>query len=77
MEHYLVFRVHSVIDKDGKIVSADYGKIYPPIEYGFIAKHHGIRFTYYFNPDGTRNLEFNTKLNLFTNLSSLEQVYTP
>lgn len=71
--HYLILRVRSVTDGTGKIISANYGKIYGPIEYGLMGKDHRLKFTYYFNPDGTQNLEFNPKLNLFTNLPRLEE----
>jgi hypothetical protein len=37
-----------------------------------------LNFTYYINPEpNSRNMEFNTKSNLFKNLSSLEQVSAP
>ena len=71
--HYLIFRVRSVTDSTGKIIGANYGKIYGPIEYGTMGKEQRLTFTYYFNPDGTRNLEFNPQLNLFTNLPWLEE----
>jgi hypothetical protein len=73
-----IFRVRSIVDKDGKIVKANYGKIHGGIEYGFdTEKTAGVIFTYYFNPDTTRNLEFDPKRNLFTNLRSLEEVTAP
>ena len=63
--HYAIFRVRSVTNDIGQVVSANYGKIYGPIQYGILGGQT-IRFEfYYFNPDGTRNLEFNTKSNLF------------
>jgi hypothetical protein len=72
------FRVRTV-KKDGKIVSALYGKIYGSI--GFDIYHvptAKIIFTYYLNPEpNSRNMEFNTRSNLFKNLSSLEQVTAP
>ena len=74
--HYAIFRVRSVADGGGNIVSANYGKLYGPIQYGVLSGHH-IIFKYYFNPDGTRNLEFDPKQNLFKNLSSLERVTAP
>jgi hypothetical protein len=48
------FRVRSKTDENGNIVQATYGKIYGDF----------LDFTYYFNPDGTRNLEFDPKQNL-------------
>jgi hypothetical protein len=64
---YLVFRVRTVLDDKGNIVSARYGKIYGPIEYGESDTNHGgIRFTYYLNPTpNDRNLEFDPARNLF------------
>lgn len=77
-DQYLVFRVRTVTDKEGKITSANYGKVYGPIEYGRIAEQHRLTFTYYLNPtDNDRNLEFDPKRNLFKNLSSLEEVRDP
>jgi len=72
----LVFRVQSVTDTTGNIVSAKYGKIYGPTEFGIGTRHY-LHFNYYFNPDGTRNLEFNTHSNLFKHLKSLEEVPIP
>lgn len=63
---YLVFRVKTEIDEKGNVVRAKYGKIYGPVEFG-ITKERLIQFIYYFNPDGTRNLEFDPNRNLFGN----------
>jgi len=61
---YLIFRVRTVLDDKGNIVSARYGKIYGPIEFG-VGKEHCVRFTYYFNPTANdRNLEFDLSRNL-------------
>ena len=49
-------------DEDGKIISAKYGNI--PLEFDF-DPFGVLGFTYYFNPDGTRNLEFDPQNNLF------------
>ncbi len=49
-----LFRVRTVLDKDGKVAKALYGKIYGDF----------FNMTYYLNPDGTRNIEFDPKLNL-------------
>ncbi len=57
-----IFRVRTKVDKAGKIVSANYGKI--PDEFGFDPTGN-VRFSYCFNPDGTRNLEFDPEKNLF------------
>jgi len=44
-----------VLDKDGKVVKALYGKIYGDF----------FDMVYYLNPDGTRNIEYDPKRNLF------------
>ena len=75
-DQYLVFKVRSSADNHGSITNTKYGKIYGPIQYGVLSGHH-IIFNYYFNPDGTRNLEFDSKKNLFKNLKPLEQVTAP
>jgi hypothetical protein len=50
------FRVRTVLDKDGNIVSALYGKIYGDF----------LQFTYYLNPTpNDRNVEFDPAKNLF------------
>jgi len=50
------FRVRTVLDKDGNIVSALYGKIYGDF----------LNFTYYLNPTpNDRNIEFDPAKNLF------------
>lgn len=64
---YLTFRVRTVLNDKGNIVSAQYGKIYGPIEFG-VGKEHHIRFSYYLNPtDNDRNLEFDPSRNLLAN----------
>lgn len=73
-----------------KIVSSNYGKIignirFDPRESGWHVSHKNkpkffatISFTYYFNPTpNDRNLEFDPKRNLFTDLESTEQVHEP
>jgi hypothetical protein len=61
-----VFRVRSLVDADKKLVRADYGKIHGPVELtAGIEGQWILSFTYYLNPDGTRNLEFDPKNNLF------------
>jgi len=52
-----------------------YGKIQDDIQISAGGKGTAsIGFTYYLNPDHTRNLEFDPKRNLFTDLKSFEQV---
>jgi len=74
---YLVFRVRTILDEKGNIVSAKYGKIYGPFDYGVGEKLDHLRFTYYFNPTpNDRNLEFDTSRNLIANSGSM-RVYMP
>lgn len=76
---YLVFRVRTVLDDKGNIVSARYGKIYGPIEYGESDTNQGgmVRFTYYLNPtDNDRNLEFDPRRNLSADPGRM-RVYMP
>ena len=62
------FRVRTEVDRDGNIVSANYGKIYGDF----------LQFSYYLNPTpNDRNVEFDPKRNLFENLSASEQVRSP
>ncbi len=77
---YLVFRIRTVLDDKGNIVSARYGKIYGPIEYGESDSGSGgrVRFTYYLNPTpNDRSVEFDPERNLFTDLKSSEEVWKP
>ena len=75
---YLIFRIRTVLDDKGNIVSAQYGKIYGPIEYGRVDENHGgVRFTYYLNPTpNDRNLEFDPSRNLFGQ-TDRQRVYQP
>lgn len=80
-EEYLIFRVRTVLDDKGNIVSAQYGKIYGPIEFGRTGKieenQGGIRFIYYFNPTPSdRNLEFDPSRNMMPN-PGRTRVYMP
>ena len=49
------FRIRTELDAQGKVVKAWYGKIYGDF----------FDMVYYLNPDGTRNVEFDPKRNLF------------
>jgi hypothetical protein len=72
------FRVRTV-EQNGKIVSALYGKIKGGISLeGRETKTCSVAFTYYLNPTTLdRNMEFDLKRNLFTNLPNLEQPRLP
>lgn len=72
------FRVRTKNDEMGKIVSAHYGKIRGPLDFGFRGKRNGLSMTYYLNPTpNDRNMEFDPKRNLFTDLKVGEQVQEP
>ena len=74
----LRFRVRAKTDKDGKITEAKYGKIYGDIEFAPLKPNKTrLSFTYYFNPTGTRNLEFDPNQNLLKGLTNIESPYEP
>jgi len=67
-DDYLIFKSRIVRDKDGVVVSANYGKIYGKMEYVFSKEQAlgAFGFTYYFNPTpNDRNIEFDGRNNLF------------
>lgn len=72
-------RVRTVLDPQGKVVSALYGKIDGDIRFSPIrSKTCSLMFTYYLNPTvNDRNLEFDPKRNLLTSLRDGEQVSAP
>jgi hypothetical protein len=62
------FRARTVLDENGKLKTAFYGKIYGDF----------MQFRYYLNPSpNDRNVEFDPKHNLLTGLKSFEQVTAP
>lgn len=67
------------VEQDGKIVSAYYGKIRGGIEIEpRETPNCTITFTYYFNPTpNDRNLEWDTKKNLFGGLTDMETPRDP
>lgn len=71
-------RVRTDLNEDGEIKKAWYGKMYGDLCARFTPDGTiRVCFTYYLNPDGTRNVEFDPKRNLLTGLKSLEQVSRP
>ena len=70
-------RVRTVRDKDGKIVSALYGKIHSDFRWfiGTRAPKSGLAFNYYLNPDGTRNIEYDPTRNLLQTSNSDDSAY--
>ena len=73
------FRVRTVTNEQGVIVSSYYGKMPEPIKFDVRDTKTGwIKFTYYINPTpNDRNMEFDPKKNLFKNLKSTEEVTAP
>jgi len=62
------FRIRTVLDENGNVKSAFYGKIYGDF----------LKFRYYLNPTpNSRNVEFDPKQNLLGGLKSTEQVSAP
>ena len=57
-----IFRVRTKVDDDGNIIEAHYGKIRKDINLDLKT----IRFAYYFNPTGNRNLEYDTENPMLT-----------
>ena len=75
----LFLRLRSSEDKKGNIETANYCKIFSGIElFGVLADKPSLKMTYYCNPAvNDRNVEFDTKQNLFKNLKHLEKVGAP
>lgn len=76
--HY-IYRVRAE-EKDGRLLRAMYGKIVSDVRIVSNrreGKLPSVEFTYYLNPDYTRNLEFDTKHNLFGELPDLEKIRQP
>ncbi len=70
------FRVRTIKDQDGKIISARYGKIHGDFRFGSTASY--IDYTYYFNPTpNDRNIEFKPGSNLLTDLIGTQDPYNP
>lgn len=77
-KHY-IYRVRAE-EKDGRLLRAMYGKIVSDVRIVSNrreGKLPSVEFTYYLNPDYTRNLEFDTKHNLFGELPDLEKIRQP
>jgi hypothetical protein len=74
------FRVRTVLDSNGNVQSALYGKIQGDVKFyvGTKAPRAGIGFQYYLNPTpNSRNVEFDPKQNLLGGLKSFERVTAP
>jgi hypothetical protein len=74
------FRVRTVLDSNGNVKSALYGKIQGDVRFfvGTRAPRAGIAFQYYLNPTpNDRNIEFDPKQNLLGGLPFDAQVTAP
>ncbi len=73
------FRVRTVLDPNGKVISALYGKIYGDIAFDAANSPKGyVQFVYYLNPTSLdRNLEFDPKRNLFPDRVSGTNITEP
>lgn len=69
-----LLRTRAVVDSNGRIVRASYGKIHGPFIFDSRSDNGCgyISFKYYLNPDETRNLEFAPKQNLFVGQNIME-----
>jgi len=71
------FRVRSTT-VDGRLLKAWYGKIHGEIQWFPSGSDSGnLQFTYYLNPDSTRNMEFDPRENRFENLDVTERIVRP
>ncbi len=71
-------RVRTKKDETGKIIAANYGKIRKPLQLVVTPENTWVSMAYYFNPTpNDRNMEFDPKQNLFTDLEPLEKVNDP
>lgn len=60
------YRVRTVLNKDGSVKQAFYGKIPNGINVQYMnSEDANLAFTYYLNPDKTRNMEFDPTKNHF------------
>lgn len=76
-DQYLIFRVRATRDQAGNITGARYGKIYPKFDFGQIDRADRIVFTSYFNPDGSRNIEFEVGGNLLPERAPMDRIWRP
>ncbi len=60
-DEYLVLRIRSETDKEGRLIKANYAKMYAPL----FAAYYGFQITSYFNPESNSpSLEADTTRNL-------------
>jgi hypothetical protein len=71
-------RVRTLLNEDGAVKQGWYGKLYGDLRCDFDShKRLSLTMTYFLNPDGTRNVEFDPTRNLLKGLTSLQQVDQP
>lgn len=72
------FRVRTQTNDAGEVTNAWYGKLHGDFDLsGYGTDRSTLKFRYYVNPDGTRNMEFDPKRNLSRNLGRWEGVSLP
>ncbi|MCX6984755.1 MAG: hypothetical protein NT118_08405 [Lentisphaerae bacterium] len=81
---YFYIRIRTELDGNGNVIKGMYGKFLftNGINKCSMSRKDGvtkgdISFTYYINPDYTRNIEFDSKRNLFKRLAAPESVHSP
>jgi len=74
-----LFRVRTSLDENGHVTTALYGKIYGDFRFDIINGNPAyLLFDYYLNPTpNDRNMEFDPKQNLFSNLKDLDKPTAP
>jgi hypothetical protein len=72
------YRVRTKKDERGHVVSALYGKIEGPIFYEVRSRGANIQMKYYLNPTpNDRNMEYDPKRNLLTDIKPVESPSAP
>ena len=75
------FRVRTVLDEQGNVIRANYGKIYGPFEFGRYKNAEKLYLkggTYYFNPAvNNRNVEFDRSKNLAEEVTPSKSITLP
>jgi len=76
---FFFLRARTRLGPDAKVESAMYGKLVGPITWNVHGNNTADIDTtaHYLNPDGTRNVEFDTKRNLLPGLRSSERPHRP
>ena len=76
--NFYFLRLRCETDASGKLLRANYAKIHNDFIYGVDGHKMFLMLTYYYNPTpNDRNLEFDSKRNLFKNLTDSEAPLVP